>query len=83
MSTGILACSALIPYVRAAQKKMKTNYRIVEVDRNYHDRPNKLRAMLIAALEKFPEDADTILVAYFRLDIVCVSITLARSLLHQ
>lgn len=63
MSTGILACSALTDYVRAAQKKMGTNYPIIEIDRNNHDRPKLLRSMIEEAIAKFPEDTDTILVA--------------------
>ena len=63
MSTGILACSALTYYVRAAQEKMGTNYPIIEVDRNIHDRPKLLRSMVEEAIAKFPEDTDTILVA--------------------
>lgn len=63
MSTVILACSALAYYVRAAQNKMKTNYPVIEVDRNYHDRPKLLRSLIEEALEKVPEDADTLLIA--------------------
>lgn len=63
MSTVILACSALTPYVRAAQKKVKTNYPIVEMDRKYHDRPQKLKLMLEKTLKKIPGSVDTILVA--------------------
>ena len=63
MSTGILACSALTYYVKAAQKKMNTDYPIIEIDRNYHDRPKLLRSLLEEALAKFPEETDTILVA--------------------
>lgn len=63
MDTVILSCSALTYYVRAAQEKMKTNYQIIEIDRNYHDRPKFLRSLLEEALEKVPEEADTVLVA--------------------
>jgi hypothetical protein len=63
MNIGILTCSALTYYVNAAQKKMKTNYPVIEIDRNYHDRPKVLRTLLEEALAKFPEDVDTILVA--------------------
>ena len=63
MSTGILACSALTYYVKAAQQKMNTDYPIIEIDRNYHDRPKLLRSLLEEALAKFPEETDTILVA--------------------
>ena len=63
MNIGILACSALEDYVRSAQEKMKTNYPIVEVDRNYHDRPKILREMVKEGLAKFPEEVDTVLVA--------------------
>lgn len=63
MSIGILACGALVPYVRAAQNVVKVDYPIVEIDRNYHDRPNILRRMLEDAIAKFPEEVDTILAA--------------------
>lgn len=63
MNIGILACSALSHYVKAAQKKKKTYYPVIEIDRNYHDRPKLLRSLLEEALAKFPEDTDTILVA--------------------
>ena len=63
MNIGILTCSALTYYVNAAQKKMKTNYPVIEIDRNYHDRPKILRTLVEEALAKFPADIDTILVA--------------------
>lgn len=63
MSISILACSALTDYVRAAQKKMGTNYPIIEVDRNHHDKPKLLRSMVEEAIGKCSEDTDTILVA--------------------
>ena len=63
MSTVILACSALAYYVRAAQKKMNTDYPVIEVDRNYHDRPKLLRSMIEEAMGKIPEEADTLLIA--------------------
>ena len=63
MNIGILTCSALTYYVNVAQKKMKTNYPVIEIDRNYHDRPKVLRTLLEEALAKLPEDVDTILVA--------------------
>lgn len=63
MKTGILACSAMADYVRAAQKKMKTDYPVVEIDRNYHDRPKLLRSMIEEGLSKFPEEIETVLVA--------------------
>lgn len=63
MSIGILTCSALTVYVRAAQEKMKTEYPIVEIDRNYHDRPRLLRNLIEEGLSEFPAEIDTILVA--------------------
>lgn len=63
MGIGILACSALADYVRAAQDAMKTDYPVVEIDRNYHDRPKKLRRLVEEGLAKFPEEVDTILIA--------------------
>lgn len=63
MSTAIIACNALTPYVRAAQEKMGTNYPIVEVDRNHHDRPKLLKKLVEEAMEKVTEDVDTLLVA--------------------
>lgn len=59
MKIGILACSALSYYVRAAQEKYHTDYPLIEVDRNYHDRPKLLRELLEEAMEKVPEDVDT------------------------
>lgn len=63
MKIGILACSALSYYVHAAQKKYQTEYPVIEVDRNYHDRPKLLRELLEEAIEKVPEDVDTLLIA--------------------
>lgn len=63
MSTAILTCSALEDYVNAAQKTMKTDYPVIKVDRNYHDRPKILRSMIEEALGKVPEEADTLLIA--------------------
>lgn len=63
MRTGILACSALSDYVRAAQREMKTDYPIVEIDRSYHDRPQKLHNLVEEGLAKFQAEVDTILIA--------------------
>lgn len=63
MNIGILACSALSYYVKAAQIKLKTNYPVVEIDRNYHDRPKVLRELIEEALRNVPEEVDTLLIA--------------------
>ena len=52
MSVVILACSSLLPFVEAAQKKMNTNYPVVTVDRALHVEPADMKA---AVAEKIGE----------------------------
>lgn len=61
MNAAILACSSLDQYVDAAQKKMKTNYPVVIIDRKYHEEPKRMREKLMEAIKEL--EADTILVA--------------------
>lgn len=63
MNAVILACSSLKLYIDAAQKKMKTDYPVVLVDRKYHSAPRKMRRKLIEAMSQLPPEIDTILVA--------------------
>lgn len=63
MNAVILACSSLIRHVNAAQKKMRTCYPIIALDRKYHADPSQMREQIIAAAEKADPEADTILVA--------------------
>lgn len=63
MNAVILACSSLNRHVDAAQKKMETQYPVLNVDRKYHEEPKRMREQLIQALESLPHDIDTVLVA--------------------
>lgn len=59
----ILACSSLMDYVNAAQKKMNTNYPVTWLNRSYHADPKKMRQHIIDQVTAIPEDIDTVLVA--------------------
>ena len=63
MKAVILSCSALDGSVSAAQKKMKTNYPVVNVDRKYHEDPKQMRKQLVEKLGGLPSETDTVLVA--------------------
>ena len=41
MNAAIIVCSTLTNHVKAAQKKMNTNYPIIELDNSKHSRPEK------------------------------------------
>ena len=41
MNAAITVCSTLTNHVKAAQKKMNTNYPIIELDNSKHSRPEK------------------------------------------
>lgn len=62
MNAAILTCSNLRDYVDAAQKKLKSDIAVYELDKNLHDTPDKLKAELIKAVETMPEVTDTVLI---------------------
>ncbi len=63
MRALILACSSLLPYIDAAQKKVGTFYPVRIIDRRYHDEPEEMRRQIIKALKWLPPEVDTVLAA--------------------
>lgn len=61
--TVILGCSSLKDYIDEAQRKVKTNYPVVYLNRLYHRDPNEMREHIINTLTTMDKDVDTILVA--------------------
>ena len=61
--TVILACSAMSLHVAAAQKTMKTDFPVIEVDSSFHENPSKMRQKIIETLEQMEKSIDTVLVA--------------------
>lgn len=62
-STVILACSSLMDYVNAAQKKAGTDYPVLYLNRVYHRDPKEMRQHILAQLDALPDDTGTVLVA--------------------
>ena len=52
MNTAIIVCSTLTNHVKAAQKKMNTNYPIIELDNSKHSRPEKFWHLAFLAMEQ-------------------------------
>lgn len=50
-NTVILACTSLLLYVEAAQKKAGTDFEVVELNRSLHEYPAKMRERIIEAME--------------------------------
>lgn len=63
MNCIILACSSLADYVRAAQKKLGTNYPEIYLDKRLHADPKKMRDSILEKLNDVSEEYDTVLVA--------------------
>ena len=63
MNTVILSCTTLLEYVQMAQKSCKTNFPVIELDRQYHVEPSKMREHILHTLNGLSKDVDTILVA--------------------
>lgn len=63
MSTVILSCTTLLEYVRFAQKTCKTDFPVIELDRQYHTEPSKMREHILHTLAGLPQNVDTVLVA--------------------
>lgn len=61
MNAAIIVCSTLTNHVKAAQKKMNTNYPIIELDNSKHSRPEKFWQLAFLAMEQLPEEIDTVL----------------------
>ena len=63
MNAVILSCTTLMEYVRQAQNVCHTDYPVIELDRQYHVEPEKMREHILQTLEKLPPEVDTVLVA--------------------
>ena len=48
MNAAIIVCSTLTNHVKAAQKKMNTNYPIIELDNSKHSKTGKILAVGIS-----------------------------------
>ena len=63
MSTVILSCTTLLEYVQQAQKTCNTDFPIIELNRQYHIEPSKMKEDILQTLSSLPSDVDTVLVA--------------------
>lgn len=63
MNTIILSCTTLLDYVQQAQLTCGTAFPVVELDRQYHVEPSRMREHILETLSGLPADVDTILVA--------------------
>lgn len=63
MNTIILSCTTLLEYVHQAQLTCGTDFPVIELDRQYHVEPDKMREHILKTLSKLPDDIDTVLVA--------------------
>lgn len=63
MHTIILSCTTLLEYVQQAQKICGTSFPVIELDRQYHVEPSKMRTCILETLSRIPDNIDTVLVA--------------------
>lgn len=63
MSTVILSCTTLLEYVQQAQNICNTDFPIIELNRQYHIEPSKMKEDILQTLSSLPSDVDTVLVA--------------------
>lgn len=62
-NTVIVACSSMLLHVSAAQERMGTDFEVIELDRNLHMEPLKMRERILETLKVLPGNYTTILVA--------------------
>lgn len=63
MNPIILSCRTLTEYVQQAQITCGTAFPVVELDRQYHVEPAKMREHILETLQQLPDEIDTVLVA--------------------
>lgn len=63
MNPVILSCQTLTEFVRQAQLACHTDFPIVELNREYHSDPAKMRVHILETHSLLPADIDTVLVA--------------------
>lgn len=62
-NTVILACTSMLLHVEAAQKKMKTDFPVIEADREYHVEPQSMKQCLRNKLTELPDSVENVLAA--------------------
>ena len=62
-NTVILACTSMLLHVEAAQKKMKTDFPVIEADREYHVDPQSMKQCLQSKLAEMPDSVENVLAA--------------------
>ncbi|MGI6011575.1 MAG: DUF1638 domain-containing protein [Ruminococcus sp.] len=62
-NTVILACSSMLLHVEAAQRKMQTDFPVLEADREYHVDPTKMKRCLQTILDNLPKKVENVLAA--------------------
>lgn len=60
--TIIMACSSMRLHVEAAQQRMGTSFKVVELNRALHSEPARMRDKIIETMANLPTQIDTILV---------------------
>lgn len=62
-NTVILACTSMLLHLEAAQKKMKTDFPVIEADREYHVDPQSMKQCLRNKLAELPDSVENVLAA--------------------
>lgn len=62
-NTVILACTSMLLHLEAAQKKMKTDFPVIEADREYHVDPQSMKQCLRNKLTELPDSVENVLAA--------------------
>lgn len=62
-NTVILACTSLLFHLQAAQEKMGTAFPVLELDRDLHMEPEKMKAKIQEVLKSLPESVENVLTA--------------------
>ena len=63
MSTVIFSCTTLLEYIQQAQNICNTDFPIIELNRQYHIEPSKMKEDILQTLSSLPSDVNTVLVA--------------------
>ena len=62
-NTVILACTSMLLHLEAAQKKMKTDFPVIEADWEYHVDPQSMKQCLRNKLTELPDSVENVLAA--------------------
>ena len=58
-NTVILSCTTLLDYVQIAQKTCKTDFPVIELDRQYHVKSSQMRKHILHTLAGISPSVDT------------------------